>query len=170
MVFSFYDEFIHQDFSQPVLVALQGLPHYYPDPAYINNGNYGAWRPPYPPAGPFAPVCSLLGISTSLDATYRNGRRSVHPACLLAFCMTWCGVSCVCNGGYARTQQPDSPMPEVTGTCIRTRGAHADEIKSDLHCCLCSPRRSSGRRCRPCTREERTQQCSPWHPWHPRRS
>ncbi|BDA47512.1 probable E3 ubiquitin-protein ligase LUL1 [Coccomyxa sp. Obi] len=33
----------------------QGLPHYYPDPAYINNGNYGAWRPPYPPAGPFAP-------------------------------------------------------------------------------------------------------------------
>ena len=71
----------------------------------------------------------------SLDATSRNGRRSVHPACLLAFCMTWCGVSCVCDGGCARTQQPDSPMPEVTGTCIRTRGAHADEIKSDLHCC-----------------------------------
>ena len=47
----------------PICISIgvpQGPPPFYQDPQFISNGHYGAWRPPYPPAGPFAPVCSYL--------------------------------------------------------------------------------------------------------------
>ncbi|KAK9905555.1 hypothetical protein WJX75_002064 [Coccomyxa subellipsoidea] len=44
-----------QAYPPPNVYQQQGPPPFYQDPQFISNGHYGAWRPPYPPAGPFAP-------------------------------------------------------------------------------------------------------------------